>query len=137
MGWGGRLEGFFCCCCFPFFSGSRRGNKTARWGREIPGPRVVEGQHLQESLSAASLSVSDVVCWEKPRLQITHRHRPRAKVGGCGVRGAPAALISAGVHRRSPFVPAAPLLPRIGRRHKCRLTLISILAEKNTLQGFR
>lgn len=19
LGWGGRLEGFFCCCCFPFF----------------------------------------------------------------------------------------------------------------------
>lgn len=67
--------------------------------------------------------VGDVVCWEKPRLQITHRHRPRAKVGGCGVRRAAAALISAGVHRRS-FVPAALPPPDIRR-----MTLILILVR--------
>lgn len=71
-----------------------------------------------------SVCVGDVVCWEKPRLQITHRHRPRAKVGGCGVSQAAAALISAGVHRRS-FVPAALPLPDIRR-----VTLISFLARR-------
>lgn len=87
---------------FSFFSGFRRGNKTCNKGPRDSWAPV----WLKDNICRSLCCVGDVVCWEKPRLQITHRHRPRAKVGGCGVRRAAAALISAGVHRRS-FVPAA------------------------------
>lgn len=87
---------------FFFFSGFRRGNKTCNKGPRDSWAPV----WLKDNICRSLCCVGDVVCWEKPRLQITHRHRPRAKVGGCGVRRAAAALISAGVHRRS-FVPAA------------------------------
>lgn len=101
---------------FFFFSGFRRGNQTCNKGPRDSWAPV----WLKDNICSSLCCVGDVVCWEKPRLQITHRHRPRAKVGGCGVRRAAAALISAGVHRRS-FVPAA--LPDIRR-----VTLISIRA---------
>lgn len=94
----GRLLEIFCC---GFFFQDPVEETKQRIGTERFLATVWSRDNICRSLSAASLSVSDVVCWEKPRLQITHRHRPRAKVGGCGVRGVPAALISAGVHRRS------------------------------------
>lgn len=71
-------------------------------GRETPGPRVVDRQHLQDPLQRALL-----VTFCVGETTNYPRHRPRAKVGGCDERGAPIALISANVHRLS-FVKTAP-----------------------------
>lgn len=69
--------------------------------RETLGPHVAVRQHLQDP---PQLSLWACVLERSTNYP---RHRPRAKVGGCGNRGAPAALISACVHRPS-FVRTTP-----------------------------
>lgn len=64
------------------FSRSRWGNKAVLRGRESPGPRVAERQHLQKTLQHSLLVTLGV--GETYKLP---RHCPRAKVGGCGDEG--------------------------------------------------
>ena len=74
------------------FARFRWGNRTGAEAGRAAGPRVADGQHLQGGASLCSAPR----LWRSALGRTTNypRHRPRAKVGGCGERGAPIALIS-------------------------------------------
>lgn len=105
------------------FSRSSWRNRSGGEAWSLHGPRVADRQHLQEPLQRALLVTLRV--GRKPTNY--PRHRPRAKVGGCGERGAPIALISSTVRR--PFLLSErPPRPSWYHTDICRLTLISICA---------